>query len=137
MSKSIELKVSFQDNGEHTEILIDSNLVGTITTKVNWDETTNVEVFIVAGNYSRRIASFNNVKGSYRKYLKYYMDALINVLDVENIAHLSGDIDSKLKEIADYCISAKEKMLSYQKKYYHIQRLFDVDKKHIYDVRHI
>jgi len=135
MSKNIELKVSFQDNGEHTEIFIDSTLVGTLTTKVNWDHTTNAEIFIESGNYSKRVASFNSIEGNYRKYLTNYMDSLINVLDVENIAHLSGDIDSKLKEIADYCISAKEKMLSYQKKYYHIQRLFDIDKKHIYDVR--
>ena len=137
MSKNIELKVSFQDNGEHTEILIDSTLVGTITTKINWDHTTNVEVFIEAGNYGKCVASFNSIEGNYRKYLTNYMDSLINVLDVENVAHLTGDIDSKLKEVADYIKIAKEKMLSYQKKYYHIQRLFDIDKKHIYDVRHI
>jgi len=137
MSKNIELKVSFQDNGEHTEILIDSTLVGTITTKINWDHTTNVEVFIEAGNYGKCVASFNSIEGNYRKYLTNYMDSLINVLDVENVAHLTGDIDSKLKEVADYIKIAKEKMLSYQKKYYHIQRLFDIDKKHIYDVRAI
>ena len=135
MSKSIELVVAFLDNSETTRIRMNGILVGEIIATENWDKTKNVKIKIISGNYSKLIASFNNIEGNYRKYLTNYLDGFINVLNIEGVAYLNGDIENKLEKIACYLILAKEKMLTYKKKYYHIQRLFNVDSKHIYDVR--
>ena len=79
------------------------------------------------------VDSFNYIEGSYKSYLKYYIDKFMYYI---NLAHKSiDDIEVKLDKLDNWLCINRENMLSKHIKHYIISKPKQSNGKKIYSVK--